>query len=299
MQPWEEQPARLALIKVQTEAEQALKQHERLDNEAKKTAEELSDAALEDQFQKAEAQLEQRSGEVQTAREALDAANPELAKSLAEGAQAKLQSLEAQLRDAQDAQKSLSGHIQMQTGVAERVEKAEAAEELARNILQSVEHRAQAVKHLREVLLRHQRQARERYAAPFAQQLGQLAGRVFNGQVQFHLNDDLVVEKRTLDGVTVGLQELSGGAKEQMAILTRFAIAQLLSKDGEQGAPVVVDDALGSTDAHRIQLMATLFAEVAKQSQVIVFTCEPSRYDRVPNSTLLDIDQLKASTPIG
>lgn len=299
LQPWEEQPARLALIKVQTEAEQALKQHERLDNEAKKIAEELSDAALEDQFQKAEAQLEQRSGEVQTAREALDAANPELAKSLAEGAQAKLQNLEAQLRDAQDAQKSLSGHIQMQTGVAERVEKAEAAEELARNILQSVEHRAQAVKHLREVLLRHQRQARERYAAPFAQQLGQLAGRVFNGQVQFHLNDDLVVEKRTLDGVTVGLQELSGGAKEQMAILTRFAIAQLLSKGGEQGVPVVVDDALGSTDAHRIQLMATLFAEVAKQSQVIVFTCEPSRYDRVPNSTLLDIDQLKASTPIG
>ncbi len=117
--------------------------------------------------------------------------------------------------------------------------------------------------------------------------------------MQFHLSDDLVVEKRTLDGVTVGMQDLSGGAREQMAILTRFAISELLSASGEQGAPVVVDDALGSTDASRIQLMATLFADVGEKSQVIVFTCEPARYDRVPDSTFLDIDQLKSAAPIG
>src|SRR5699024_3942567 len=200
---------------------------------------------------------------------------------------------------AQDDQHSLSGHIQMQTGVAERVEKAEAAEEHARNILLSTEQRASAVKHLREVLVKHQRRARERYAAPFAQQLGQLAGRIFNGKVEVHLNDDLVVEKRTLDGVTVALQDVSGGAKEQMAIITGFAIALLSSIGGEQCSPVVSDEASGNTDAHRVQLMSTLFAEVGKQSQVIVFTCEFSRYDRVPKSTLLDIDHLKASAPIG
>ena len=299
LEPWKERPARFEHIRVQAKAEQALNHHASLQAEIEKAAEEVSDAALQEKFQAAQAEVEKRTGEVQTAREALNAANPELAHSLAEGAQAKLTNLETQLRKAQDDQHSLSGHIQMQTGVAERVEKAEAAEEHARNILLSTEQRASAVKHLREVLVKHQRRARERYAAPFAQQLGQLAGRIFNGKVEFHLNDDLVVEKRTLDGVTVGLQDLSGGAKEQMAILTRFAIAQLLSKGGEQGAPVVVDDALGSTDAHRVQLMATLFAEVGKQSQVIVFTCEPSRYDRVPNSTLLDIDHLKASAPIG
>src|SRR5699024_11956228 len=87
--------------------------------------------------------------------------------------------------------------------------------------------------------------------------------------------------------------------KEQRDILTLFAIAQEQSQGREQGAPVMVDDALGSTDAQRIRLMATLFAEVGKDSQVIVFTCEPSRYDRVPDSTLLDIDLLKASASIG
>ena len=299
LKPWEERPAHTALIRIESEAEQALKLKERLAADIENAQEKISDAELEGQFQKAEAKVQECKKAVQKAREELDAANPELAQSLAAGAQAQLVNLQKQLRDAENQQNTLTGHIQMRTGVAERVEKAEAAEELARNILESIEQRAAAVKHLREVLLRHQREARERYAAPFAQQLGQLAGRVFNGNVQFHLNDDLVVEKRTLDGVTVGLEDLSGGAKEQMAILTRFAIAQLLSQGGEQGAPVMVDDALGSTDAQRIRLMATLFAEVGKDSQVIVFTCEPSRYDRVPDSTLLDIDQLKASAPIG
>ncbi|APT82925.1 AAA family ATPase [Corynebacterium ammoniagenes] len=299
LKPWEERPAHTALIRIESEAEQALKLKERLAADIENANEKISDAELEGQFQKAEAKVQECKKAVQKAREELDAANPELAQSLAAGAQAQLVNLQKQLRDSENQQNTLTGHIQMQTGVAERVEKAEAAEELARNILESIEHRAAAVRHLREVLLRHQREARERYAAPFAQQLGQLAGRVFNGNVQFHLNDDLVVEKRTLDGVTVGLEDLSGGAKEQMAILTRFAIAQLLSQGGEQGAPVMVDDALGSTDAQRIRLMATLFAEVGKDSQVIVFTCEPSRYDRVPDSTLLDIDQLKASAPIG
>lgn len=299
LKPWEERPAHTALIRIESEAEQALKLKERLAADIENAQEKISDAELEGQFQKAEAKVQECKKAVQKAREELDAANPELSQSLAAGAQAQLVNLQKQLRDAENQQNTLTGHIQMRTGVAERVEKAEAAEELARNILESIEQRAAAVKHLREVLLRHQREARERYAAPFAQQLGQLAGRVFNGNVQFHLNDDLVVEKRTLDGVTVGLEDLSGGAKEQMAILTRFAIAQLLSQGGEQGAPVMVDDALGSTDAQRIRLMATLFAEVGKDSQVIVFTCEPSRYDRVPDSTLLDIDQLKASAPIG
>ena len=299
LKPWEERPAHTALIRIESEAEQALKLKERLAADIENAQEKISDAELEGQFQKAEAKVQECKKAVQKAREELDAANPELAQSLAAGAQAQLVNLQKQLRDAENQQNTLTGHIQMRTGVAERVEKAEAAEELARNILESIEQRAAAVKHLREVLLRHQREARERYAAPFAQQLGQLAGRVFNGNVQFHLNDDLVVEKRTLDGVAVGLEDLSGGAKEQMAILTRFAIAQLLSQGGEQGAPVMVDDALGSTDAQRIRLMATLFAEVGKDSQVIVFTCEPSRYDRVPDSTLLDIDQLKASAPIG
>lgn len=197
LKPWAERPARNALIKIQSEAEQANKQIERLDHELKVLKETTSDEALEQQALDAETALGKVNEDVAQAREKLEAAKPDLAQSLARGARAQLDNLQAKHRNAENEQISMTGHIQMQSGVAERVEKAEAAEELARNILQAVEQRALAVKRLREVLLGHQREARERYAAPFAQKLGQLAGRVFNGEVQFHLSDDLVVEKRT------------------------------------------------------------------------------------------------------
>lgn len=299
LKPWGERPARNELIQIKTKADQALENRQRLESEAKELERNSSDESLEQKVHAHKQRLAQAHEATEVARNELQVANPGLAQDLAKGSQAQLDNLQRQYRDAEKDQYLMSSQIQMQTGVAERVEVAEAEEESARNLLRAVEQRAHAVKHLREVLLRHQTEARERYAAPFAQQLGHLASRVFNGEVEFHLNEDLVVEKRTLNGITVGLEDLSGGAKEQMAILTRFAIAELLSAGGETGAPVVVDDALGSTDANRIRLMATLFADVGESSQVIVFTCEPSRYDRVPDSTLLDIDQLKRPSAIG
>ena len=89
---------------------------------------------------------------------------------------------------------------------------------------------------------------------------------------------------------TVTFDALSGGAKEQLSILTRFAIAQLVSSEP---VPVVIDDALGSTDAHRLELMSTLFSQVGRENQVLVFTCMPQRYSRVPGRSERDIATLK------
>jgi uncharacterized protein YhaN len=50
-----------------------------------------------------------------------------------------------------------------------------------------------------------------------------------------------------LAGRTVAYESLSGGAKEQLGIVARLASAALVAK--EDGVPVVIDDALGFTDA--------------------------------------------------
>ena len=55
------------------------------------------------------------------------------------------------------------------------------------------------------------------------------------------------IRSRTLDGRTVPYESLSGGAKEQLGIVARLAGAALVAK--EDGVPVVIDDALGFTDA--------------------------------------------------
>ena len=88
---------------------------------------------------------------------------------------------------------------------------------------------------------------------------------------------------------------LSGGAQEQLSILTRFAIADLVAEPDTESVPVVVDDALGSTDPQRLQLMSTLFADAGRQSQVLVFTCDPDRFSRVPERMEIDIESMKLS----
>src|SRR5690606_23792379 len=95
----------------------------------------------------------------------------------------------------------------------------------------------------------------------------------------------LVVRARTLDGRTVPFEELSGGAKEQLGILARLAVARLV--DPDQGVPVVLDDALGYTDPDRLRQMGEVLGASAAgaEVQVILLTCPPDRYAAVPQAS--------------
>ena len=110
--------------------------------------------------------------------------------------------------------------------------------------------------------------------------------------MDFELSEELKVQARSRNGETVAFDALSGGAKEQLSILTRFAIAQLVSSEP---VPVVIDDALGSTDSQRLQLMAALFTKAGKTTQVIVLTCMPQRYSWVPGRIDLDMERLRSA----
>ena len=90
------------------------------------------------------------------------------------------------------------------------------------------------------------------------------------------------------------ISELSGGTKEQLALLTRFAIADLTTETGATApVPVVVDDALGATDPDRLSRMNLLFNQVGDSAQVIVLTCFPQRFDRVNAARRYRIEDLK------
>ena len=59
--------------------------------------------------------------------------------------------------------------------------------------------------------------------------------------------------------------------------------------------PVVVDDALGSTDPTRLRRMGALFDRMGRSNQVIVLTCFPQRYDWVADKTQYPITELKSA----
>jgi uncharacterized protein YhaN len=65
---------------------------------------------------------------------------------------------------------------------------------------------------------------------------------------------------------------LSGGTREQIAVLVRLAMAALLAERG-RAAPVILDDALVYCDDERIEQMFIALNRAGQNQQVIVLTC--------------------------
>jgi len=139
-----------------------------------------------------------------------------------------------------------------------------------------VQTRAHAAKMLRSVMSRHRDDTRARYVEPFRAEVQRLGRTVFGSTFEVEVDNDLQIRSRTVAGRTVPFESLSGGAKEQLGIIARLAVAALVSRD--DAVPVMIDDALGFTDPDRLTKMAAVFDAVGTEGQVIVLTCTSDRY---------------------
>ncbi len=138
--------------------------------------------------------------------------------------------------------------------------------------------------------------AKRSYVAPFKQQLDAFGRIVFGPNVSIEVDHDtLQITSRTLDGVTVPYDSLSAGAKEQICVLARLACAALVSPASNEdqddgGVPVIFDDALGNSDAGRLERMGAAFNLAGQQSQVIVLTCVPERYRNIGSASVVHLE---------
>ena len=154
------------------------------------------------------------------------------------------------------------------------------------------ERRARAALLLHDTFAARRDQARDTYSAPFRSRIEQLGRIVWGPTFEVELDDQLRVARRTVGGVTVDFDDLSTGAKEQLGIIARLACASIVSADG--GAPVVIDDALGWTDPHRLERIGAAIAMAGRDCQVIVLTCTPGRYAAVGNASVVRLTPASA-----
>jgi uncharacterized protein YhaN len=150
-----------------------------------------------------------------------------------------------------------------------------------------VRTRARAVQLLRTVMTRHREATRRRYVEPFRAEVERLGRLVFGPSFEVDIDSDLRICSRTLAGRTVPYESLSGGAKEQLGIVARLASASLVAK--QDAVPVIIDDALGFSDADRLAKMGAVFGAVGGEGQVIVLTCSPHRYDSVAAASHIEL----------
>lgn len=295
LEPLREQPAAIALIKLEeriNSREKALKDAKtHLQDVEKKHSKKQLEAALE----AAETHSRDTEQHLLALKEQAATADLEMAEALFEGAKHRVENLEKRYQETDKLIAGLESSIRDATGVAEQYDRAAAEVEAAEMELRSATRRAEATELLFKTLQRHKTEANARYAAPFVAALQKFARGVFGADVDFALNEDLQITHRSVDGATVEVDQLSGGAREQLGLLTRFALAELVtSESGSAPVPIVVDDVLGATDPTRLLRMNSLFSRVGAFAQVFVFTCFPNRFDSVAAAAHYAIDELKS-----
>lgn len=147
--------------------------------------------------------------------------------------------------------------------------------EAARRENTALWRRARAADLLHRTLLDRRAEALQAYQAPFHKAVVELGALVYGRDFNVRLGEDLTVLSRSFGGVTVDYESLSGGAREQLAVIVRIACARLV---GESGVPVFLDDTMGYTDPSRRMTMGAVIAAAAASAQVIVLTCDRARF---------------------
>jgi hypothetical protein len=188
----------------------------------------------------------------------------------------------------------MKGEISQQgdEGLADRVAHAREAAGSAEAERDLAERRAAAVDLLYATMARHRDIAQRAYVAPFRDAVERFGRLVFGAGTEMEVDHPtLQGVSRTREGVTVPVEALSGGAREQMALIGRLAAASLVAPAADGGAPVIIDDALGYSDAGRLEGLGAALAEAGKTCQVIVLTCMPERYAGIGSARVVRLDR--------
>lgn len=146
-------------------------------------------------------------------------------------------------------------------------ERVEAAARAAR-----YEAEVRSLTRLRRALEDARTRARDAYFGPVLRELQPLL-HILHPGAQLVIDDTtLLPTTLTRNGQEEPMDILSGGTREQLAILTRLAFARLFAAAGRP-VPVILDDALVHSDDDRIESMFDALHRTSRDQQILVFTC--------------------------
>ena len=246
-----------------------------------------SDEALAEQAAAAAKEAAKRRSEHDAVLGERDAMNPEALRIEQQRAEEALDRLRAKIEADERAERDLAVelHTLGQRGLAEELGQKRGELDITRGELARVEADAKAWKLLLETLRAAEREAKETFLGPVRERLQPYLRMLFP-ETELRLSeDDLEIVSLRRDGVEEPFATLSIGAREQVAVLTRLALADLLR---EKGRPValILDDPLVNSDDERFRRMELALRKAAASLQIVVLTCHEARYETLGAKTI-------------
>ena len=153
--------------------------------------------------------------------------------------------------------------------------------------------KAQAARMLYTVLEEHKSSAEKDYSIHFAKYINNLAKSFYGTDVHFEVSDSFEILSRRMGATEVAVADLSTGAKEQLAILIRLALTQIVQV-GEP-FPVILDDEFAHSDPDRIAMMNNIFSDFGDDQQFIMLTCTPEKFFEYKPVKTIDLAALRGA----
>ena len=142
----------------------------------------------------------------------------------------------------------------------------------------------EALELLLRVLRDAEREAKERYVGPLVRRIRPYLEALFPG-ADLQVDEAFRIAAIARQSRPELFERLSDGTREQIAILTRLAFAELLADQGRP-AVVVLDDALVFSDDQRIEQMFQILTRAADRFQILVLTCRERVFQGLPAQRL-------------
>jgi hypothetical protein len=216
----------------------------------------------------------------------IDAANPELLRQDIERLERSARAQEQAAQQREIALAELEGVLATQGANGLEELEADVASEFIRagRRRDELARRAEALSLLLERLEAARLAVTRRLQAPLQRcltpYLQLLFGEVFE-QAGLVLDDQLrptaLTRRRHAVDERAAFDALSFGAREQMALISRLAYADVLREAG-QPTLLILDDALVHADGARLAAMKRILYRAAQQHQILLFTCQPDKW---------------------
>ncbi len=238
---------------------------------------------LRSSLEEAKADVKEKEGKVEELEDELEDLSPEDVEAKKERAVDALETTKKERREFKSELDKIQGRLEDDAlrGLHGRLQEARQNREEARAEVERLEKQAEAAKLLYNTLTEKRAAARRQYLAPLRQKVEDLLGRFFGADgtsVEFAEDFGLRAFSRPEEG-SFDFDQLSAGAKQQLSVLVRLAMARLIAK--ERPHPVFLDDALSDTDPDRFAAIANILRSVARDMQIIMTTCHHDRHRRL------------------
>lgn len=285
-------------IQQQTQLTTAQQDVERISSELDEARKSAADTQLAEAVAKATELAAKSSEDLDAAELELKDGDPDSARAVLKNSLELKDDLTGMIHDREMEKVQIATELEIggRNGLADRLAEALAAREELQQSVDAENRRADAANRLYEVLRAKREEAQQAYVRPFRDKLNSYCRILYGPDAQVDVDHStLQIATLTREGTPIPFDQLSGGVREQLAVLARLACAALVSpgsEDGDlRGVPVIIDDALGYSDSIRLEKLGAAISVAGGDCQVIVLTCEPGRYSGVGKAKRISLDE--------